>query len=95
MKIGYPGDCSPTEALESLSKRGIVLQCSNGDSRIDTLRCSRCEWSYRLQQPKDFSLAVADAEAGYRVFFRHKCEVKRTSQRAVSEASPPRLSERT
>jgi hypothetical protein len=41
---------------------------------IDAFQCSRCEWSFVMQNPEPYVIAAEDAENAYRDFERHQCE---------------------
>lgn len=54
--------------------RIIVPHCNNDAPMIDAFRCSRCEWTYPLPEPKPYLIACQDAENACRKFDEHRCE---------------------
>jgi hypothetical protein len=53
--------------------RSIVAHCTENETTIDRFNCTRCEWSYSIEEPKPARIDARDVSRVCRAFEMHDC----------------------
>ena len=60
----------------AMSRRRIMVAYSDINGGLFGFRCSKCDWSQTVRQPKPFMIDANDAERAGRNFDGHRCAAK-------------------